>query len=123
MLRGGWTPYGPTKASAEALSAVMAADLEGTGVTVNVVVPGGVVDTPMIPAEAPFKRSELIQPEVMLPPLRWLLSAEADQVTGQRYLGIKWDQNLPGSLAAQQAGAPIGWRDLAVLPVRPPLPS
>src|SRR5262245_19273203 len=36
MLRGGSTPYGPSKASAEALSAVMAADLEGTGVTVNV---------------------------------------------------------------------------------------
>jgi NAD(P)-dependent dehydrogenase (short-subunit alcohol dehydrogenase family) len=68
MLRGGWAPYGPSKASAEALSAVMAADLEDTGVTVNVIVPGGVVNTPMIPAEAPFAREALIQPDVMLHP-------------------------------------------------------
>jgi NAD(P)-dependent dehydrogenase (short-subunit alcohol dehydrogenase family) len=52
MLHGGSTPYGPSKASAEALSSVMAADLEGTGVTVNVIIPGGAVNTPMIPAEA-----------------------------------------------------------------------
>jgi len=47
MLHGGSTPYGPSKASAEALSSVMAADLEGTGVTVNVIIPGGAVNTPI----------------------------------------------------------------------------
>src|SRR6202035_3892581 len=31
MLHGGSPPYGPSKASAEALSSVLAADLEGTG--------------------------------------------------------------------------------------------
>ena len=41
MIRGGVTPYGGTKASLEAHSAIMAQDLEGTGVTVNVLVPGG----------------------------------------------------------------------------------
>jgi len=60
MIRGGSTPYGPTKASAEALSAVMAADLAGTGVTVNLIVPGGIVNTPTIPAEAPFARDALL---------------------------------------------------------------
>jgi NAD(P)-dependent dehydrogenase (short-subunit alcohol dehydrogenase family) len=121
MLRGGWTPYGPTKASAEALSAVMAADLEGTGVTVNIVVPGAVVNTPMIPPEAPFQRDELVQPDVMLPPLYWLCSDEAGQVTGRRFLGIRWDASKPGIVASRESGAPIGWKDLAVLPVRPPI--
>jgi 3-oxoacyl-[acyl-carrier protein] reductase len=33
MIRGGFAPYGGTKASLEAHSAIMAQDLEGTGVT------------------------------------------------------------------------------------------
>jgi NAD(P)-dependent dehydrogenase (short-subunit alcohol dehydrogenase family) len=119
MLGKGRTPYGPTKAGTEALSAVMAEDLEGTGVTVNVIVPGGLVDTPMIPKEAPFAREALIQPRVMLGPLHWLLSPEADEVTGRRYLGVHWDLSLDPKLAEQQSGAPIGWRDIAVKPITP----
>lgn len=119
MLRGGWTPYGPTKASAEALSSVMAADLEGTGVTVNVIVPGGIANTGMIPTAAPYAREELIQPEVMVPPLLWLASPAADSVTGRRYLCVKWDANKSPEAAAEVAGAPIGWRDIAVLPIAP----
>ena len=119
MLHGGSTPYGPSKASAEALSSVMAADLEGTGVTVNVIIPGGAVNTPMIPAEAPFARDALLQPEVMLPPLLWLVSPAADNVTGKRFLGTSWDADLASDAAAEKAGAPIGWKDLAVLPIKP----
>jgi 3-oxoacyl-[acyl-carrier protein] reductase len=115
MLHGGSTPYGPSKASAEALSSVMAADLEGTGVTVNVIIPGGAVNTPMIPAEAPFARDALMQPQVMLPPLLWLVSPAADHVTGKRVLGTSWDAELGSDAAAEKAGAPIGWKALAVL--------
>lgn len=119
MLRKGYAPYGPTKASAEALSAVMAADLEGSGVTVNVVTPGGVVNTQMIPQEAPFARDELVQPEVMLPPLDWLCSDAADTVTGQRFLGVRWDPRIAPEEAARTAGAPIGWKSIAALPMTP----
>ena len=35
----------------------------------DVLIPGGIVNTPMILADAPFSRHEVIQPEVMLPPL------------------------------------------------------
>lgn len=119
MLRGGYCPYGPTKAAAEGLSAVMAADLAGTGISVNVLIPGGIVNTPMIPGDAPFLREELIQPEDMLPALYWLCSSEANDVTGLRFLTSKWDQQLSNSEAANIAGAPIGWKDIAVLPVTP----
>jgi len=64
--------YGPSKAALEALSAIMAKDLDGTGVTVNVLVPGGITNTPMIADEAGFARATMIQPEVMAPPLVWL---------------------------------------------------
>ena len=119
MLREGYCPYGPTKAAAEGLSAVMASDLDGSGVTVNVLIPGGIVNTPMIPGEAPFLRDELIQPEAMLAPLYWLCSNEANQVTGLRFLANRWDDSRPVAEAAKLASAPIGWKDLAVLPVTP----
>jgi NAD(P)-dependent dehydrogenase (short-subunit alcohol dehydrogenase family) len=119
MLREGYCPYGPTKAAAEGLSAVMASDLRGSGVTVNVLIPGGIVNTPMIPGEAPFLREDLIQPESMLPPLYWLCSSEANDVTGLRFLANRWDDRLVGVQAAKLVGAPIGWQDLAVLPVTP----
>lgn len=119
MLRGGYAPYGPSKAAAEALSSVMAADLAGTGVTVNVLVPGGIVNTPMIPSDAPFSRNDLIQPDCMLPPLFWLISPGADEITGQRFLAIQWDNALTPANAAKSAGAAIGWRDIAVLPITP----
>jgi NAD(P)-dependent dehydrogenase (short-subunit alcohol dehydrogenase family) len=52
MIREGSPTYGPSKAALEAFSAIMAKDLAGTGVTVNVVVPGGVTNTGMVPLEA-----------------------------------------------------------------------
>ena len=51
MIRSGSPSYGPSKAALEAMSAVMAKDLDGTGVTVNVLVPGGVTNTGMVPHE------------------------------------------------------------------------
>ena len=48
MLSAGSPIYGPSKAALEALSAIMAKDLDGTGVTVNVLVRGGITNTPML---------------------------------------------------------------------------
>src|SRR5579883_2718240 len=41
MTRRGFVPYGPAGAGVEALSRVMAADLTGSSVTVNTLLPGG----------------------------------------------------------------------------------
>src|SRR6478672_8401838 len=120
MIRDGSPTYGPSKAALEAFSAIMAKDLAGTGVTVNVVVPGGLTNTGMIPAEAPYAREDMIQPEVMTPPLVWLLSEAASGVTGRRFLGVHWDPALPPENAAAQAGAPIAWSDIATMPIEPP---
>ena len=119
MLNAGSPTYGPSKAALEALSAIMAKDLDGTGVTVNVLVPGGVTNTPMISDEAGFDRSKLIQPEVMAPPLVWLVSDAAGKVTGRRFLGVHWDPALPPEQAAERAGAPVAWTSIATMPIRP----
>jgi len=119
MLSAGSPTYGPSKAALEALSAIMAKDLDGSGVTVNVLVPGGVTNTPMISDAAGFDRDKLIQPEVMAPPLVWLVSDMAAQVTGRRFLAAHWDPALPPERAAQQAGAPVAWTAIATMPITP----
>src|SRR5438045_1138103 len=101
------------------LSAIMAKDLDGTGVTVNVLVPGGVTNTPMISDEAGFDRDKLIQPEVIVPPLRWRASDAAAEVTGRRFLGVHWDAALPPEQAAEKAGAPVAWTSIATMPITP----
>ncbi|HKS89566.1 MAG TPA: SDR family oxidoreductase, partial [Stellaceae bacterium] len=100
MIRSGSPTYGPSKAALEAMSAIMAKDLSGSGVTVNVLVPGGVTNTPMVPQESGFDRQQMIQPEVMAPPLVWLVSDAAQGVTARRFLAVHWDAALPPRQAA-----------------------
>ncbi|MDE2580730.1 MAG: SDR family oxidoreductase [Rhodospirillales bacterium] len=119
MIRGGFALYGAPKAASEAAHAVMAADLAGSGVTVNVLVPGGMTDTRIIPeAEVPA-RDRLIRPEVMVPPLLWLISDAARDVTARRFLAVHWNRSLPPAQAADACGAPIAWTSLGVLPIEP----
>jgi NAD(P)-dependent dehydrogenase (short-subunit alcohol dehydrogenase family) len=118
MLNAGSPTYGPSKAALEALSAIMSKDLDGTGVTVNVLVRGGITNTPMV-SEWGFDRAQMIQPEVMAPPLLWLVSGAAGKVTGRRFLGVHWDPELPPEQAAEKAGAPVAWTSIATMPITP----
>ncbi|MBI1397925.1 MAG: SDR family NAD(P)-dependent oxidoreductase [Betaproteobacteria bacterium] len=119
MLRGSFHPYGPTKAGLEAMSAGHAKEFEGTGITVNVVVPGGPADTPLVPEESGFRREDLIPASVMAPPIVWLCSDEANDVTGNRYVAAQWDVTMPAARAAEACRGPIAWPQLAQSPVWP----
>jgi 3-oxoacyl-[acyl-carrier protein] reductase len=109
MIKAGFSPYGPSKAAIEASSAIWAKELEGTGVTVNVLIPGGPANTRMIPAEDMSGREQLVQPEAMVPPLLWLASADADGVTGRRYQAKLWSAHVPAQQAEKVAGASVAW--------------
>ena len=109
MHRRAYTPYGQSKAALEAATSTWAKDLEGTGVTANVLVPGGPTNTGFIPANAPFDRDALVQPEVMVAPILWLASDASDGVTDCRFVGNDWDTALPSSEAAEAARAPAAW--------------
>lgn len=115
MLRN--MPYGATKAALEAGTSAWAQELDGTGITVNVVVPGGPTDTPFIAPESGLDPAKMLRPDVMGPPVAWLCSRDADNVTGQRFIGGKWDPALPDAEAAAIAGSPAGWPDLAAATV------
>lgn len=111
MLRN--MPYGASKAALEAGSSAWAQELNGTGITVNVVVPGGPTDTPFIAPESGLDPAKMLRPDVMGPPVAWLCSQGADGVTGQRFIGGRWDPTLPDAEAAAIAGSPVAWPELA----------
>ena len=69
------TALRPRARSRTASSFDLAADLAGTAVTANVLVPGGVTDTPLVGDAG--DRSKMLRPEIMLPPLLWLVSDAA----------------------------------------------
>jgi 3-oxoacyl-[acyl-carrier protein] reductase len=119
MYRAGIQPYGGSKAANEAHLLALAQELEGSGVTANVLVPGGAANTRLVsPAQEP-DRSKLIQPDVMVVPLIWLASNASDGVNGQRFIATRWDRSLPPAEAAQKAGAPMAWQQLGRQAIMP----
>jgi NAD(P)-dependent dehydrogenase (short-subunit alcohol dehydrogenase family) len=94
MRRAGFVPYGPSRAGSEALSRVMAADLRDTGVTVNLLLPGGATITGMVPPEAVAAGRGLLEPDVMGPPVVWLASDEAAGVHDERIVAVEFERWL-----------------------------
>lgn len=91
MVRAGFAPYGPSRAATDALSKVMAADLEGTGVDVSLLLPGGATATGMIPGDVPDDvRAHLLDPSVMGPPVRWLCSRASDGLRDLRVVATEF---------------------------------
>jgi NAD(P)-dependent dehydrogenase (short-subunit alcohol dehydrogenase family) len=109
MIRRGWTPYGPSKGALEAQSACWSKDCEGSGVSVNVLVPGGPANTAMVPPSSSPDRDSMVQPEVMQAPIVWLMSDDSNGFNGNRLTGTGWDSKLPGHAAAEKAAAPAAW--------------
>lgn len=102
MNRRGFVPYGPSRAGAEALSRIMAADLRGTPVTVNLLLPGGATATGMLPL-APGDRPaglSVLEPAVMGPPIVWLASPLADGVHDERIVAASFDAWLRSRAAS-----------------------
>lgn len=93
MKRKGFTPYGPSKAALESMSAIWAQELEGTGITLNLLLPGGATKTGMIPDTFPeSQRAKLLDPAVMGSPAVYLASDDAGGINGQRIIAIEWKE-------------------------------
>lgn len=106
-------PYGATKAALESLSAVWAKELAGSGITVNVLIPGGPTDTAFIADGSGIPRDRMLKPAIMGPPASWLLSDASQAMTGQRIIAAQWDTTIRPNEAAVGAARAIGWPELA----------
>jgi NAD(P)-dependent dehydrogenase (short-subunit alcohol dehydrogenase family) len=112
MLRSGFSPYGPSKAAVEAYSLMLARELEGSGITVNVVLPGGPANTQMVPDEEGLDRPTLLPVAIMAPPMLALCTRAGDRITGQRILAIEWDPAMTDP--ARQIMRSAAWPEFAV---------
>ena len=113
MPRGKFHPCGPANAGLEARSAGHAGEFEGTGVTVNVVAPGGPTD---MPDEAGFDLVALVPPSARVPPILRLCSEADGAHPGHRYIAVSWDASADPEAAARGGRAPAAWPG----PVRSP---
>lgn len=110
--------YGGSKAALEAETAVMARDLAGTGVTANVLVPGGGTGTRMTDALG-LPREQLIHENVMAAPMVFLCSDKSNDFTARRILANRWQNALPAREAAARASDAIAWSGVGTPGVQP----
>ncbi|WP_313808888.1 SDR family oxidoreductase [Sphingobium sp.] len=107
MLR--FWPYGSAKAALDAQTAVLATQIEGTGVTANILGPGAFVK----PAPILLDDGTVIRPdhgpEIMEAPVRWLASKRSSECNGIRVSAARWVADLPGDKQPGGAICPIDW--------------
>jgi 3-oxoacyl-[acyl-carrier protein] reductase len=108
MHRNALTPYGPSKAAIEAMTIAWAEALFDTGVTVNTLSPGGLVNTKFAWGDI---RGRGLDPTVITNMAVWLASPASDGITGCRYAADKWDESLSPDEAAERC------REQAIFPV------
>ncbi len=110
MKRRGFSPYGPSKAALESETIIWARDLDGTGITVNEILPGGPTATGMIPPGLPEEiHARLLDPRIIVPPVVYLASDEGRRITGRRIVAQGWTRDNPdGVPAADVFGADSG---------------
>lgn len=92
MKRKGFAPYGASRAGSESLSHIMAQDLEGTGITVNILAPGGPTKTNQIPQDTPKTIEEkLLSTDIMNDATLFLCSDNSKGLNDVRIDAIDFD--------------------------------
>ena len=83
----------------------MAAGLRDTGVTVNLLLPGGATVTEMLPLDTAPEGRGFLETAVMGPPIVWLASDEAAGVHDERIVAAEFEQWLHNRNGSPRGGA------------------
>ncbi|MGE0230530.1 MAG: hypothetical protein AB7S46_01970, partial [Flavobacteriaceae bacterium] len=110
--------YGGSKAALEAELSVAALTLAGTGVTANVLVPGGATGSRMTDRTG-LSRADVFPDTIMAAPIAFLVSDEANDFNARRVLANLWDTSLPPKEAAAKASDVIAWTGFGIQGVQP----
>ena len=100
MVRPGNSVYGSSKAALETAHRCWAGELKGTGVDVNILLPGGPSDTELItPAMVPGVVGEraggrLLPGDIIVPPAVWMCTDATNGMSGERVIARFWDEQL-----------------------------
>ena len=98
MTRPGQIPYGPSKAGAEAMTAILDAELYDMGIMVNVICPGGFTDTNMSgKGDREFRLKNnmtILPPTVLNKVISFLASPASAGIHGKKLIGKEFDQWL-----------------------------
>jgi NAD(P)-dependent dehydrogenase (short-subunit alcohol dehydrogenase family) len=99
MCMPGFSPYGASKVALELTHRVWAQELQGRGVDMNILLPGGASDTAFVSqAMRPGvigRRSDLLPGDIVVPPAVWLCSDATNGLTGRRFIAKHWDRTQP----------------------------
>ncbi len=119
MHRPGFSCYGASKAALEMASEIWHQDLADTGVTVNILNPGGPADTEglaLARREATRRgvMGPLVPAEKMAAPVVFVCSDASDGISGMRIDADTWDATRPAAAEAKRIGRPLGLRLIPV---------
>jgi len=91
------------------MTGVWGREMEGAGVTVNTVRPGGATATAFIPGGEGRTGADgkLLPVDVMNETLLWLLSEASDGVTAGRFVGARWNAGDPAAAREDAGEAPL----------------
>jgi NAD(P)-dependent dehydrogenase (short-subunit alcohol dehydrogenase family) len=92
MTRRGFSPYGPSKAALEAMTRCWEAELEGSGVAINLLAPGGATATGMI-QDPPPEGVNALDPDIVVPAA---IHLALTQSSGKRILATEWNETARG---------------------------
>lgn len=107
MIKPGFAPYGPSKAALDTMTRIFAEDLKGSGVTCNILAPGGPTETDFIPRDGrEGLYTNLLPVDVMNAALLWLCSDAANDVSAARLIGKNWDDANPNAAREDTGEAP-----------------
>jgi 3-oxoacyl-[acyl-carrier protein] reductase len=96
MKRRGFSPYGPSKAALESASAIWAQELIEAHIRVNILLPGSITNTGMVPAAMPVDfQATMLQPEIIQAPAVFLASDASRELTGRRLIATEWSTANP----------------------------